>query len=61
MVGDEALNAKKHDEAITAYSTVLSLSHSTPNIGLLKKWMRTVLIRNSVGEVLGAAGKVCLV
>ena len=56
-VGDEASNAKKLDEAVTAYSTALSLSPSTPN-NVLMKWATMMLIRGSSHETLNAADKV---
>lgn len=58
IIGDEASNIKKHDEALAAYSTVLSLGPSTPNTALMK-WANTVSIHGSVNEALGVAIKVC--
>lgn len=57
-IGNEALDIQKHDEAIAAYSTALSLSHSTSNTVLIK-WARAMLIRGSGSKALGAAAKVC--
>lgn len=58
IIGDEASNVKRHDEAITAYSAALSLSPLTPN-AVLTKWASTILIHGSAEEALGAAAKVC--
>ena len=59
IIGDEASNTKKHDEALAAYSTVLSLDPSTPN-NVLIKWANTVSIHGSASEALGIATKVCI-
>jgi hypothetical protein len=56
-VGDEASNAKKQDEAVSAYSTALSLSSSTPDT-VLVKWTRVMLKGGSAHEALSAAAKV---
>ncbi|KAH0831376.1 hypothetical protein J3R83DRAFT_14039 [Lanmaoa asiatica] len=56
ITGDEALSSGKHDEALTAYSTALLLSSSTPNT-LLSKWASTVLMCGSANEALSAATK----
>ena len=47
----------KHDEAVAAYSTALSL---TTSVTVLTKWARIILIRCSASEALGAAAKVRL-
>ncbi|KAG6379593.1 hypothetical protein JVT61DRAFT_10098 [Boletus reticuloceps] len=51
-VGDEALNTGKHDEALAAYSTILSL---IPSNTVLIKWATTGLILGSANEALSAA------
>ncbi|KAG6370910.1 hypothetical protein JVT61DRAFT_10934 [Boletus reticuloceps] len=56
--GDRRSNAEKHEEALTSYSTALSLTPSNPNT-LLLKWASQVLIRGSANEALCAAYKVC--
>ncbi|KAI9571750.1 hypothetical protein HD554DRAFT_1817238 [Boletus coccyginus] len=53
-VGDETSNTGKLDEAIAAYSIVLSLDPSVPN-AVLMKWAKMMLSRGSVDEVSGAA------
>lgn len=58
IVGDEATNVGGYDEAISAYSTVLSLGSLTPNT-VLNKWARMMLIRGTVHEALSVASKVC--
>lgn len=57
IAGDEASNTKNYDDAIVAYSTALSLGHSTPTC-ILMKWAGMVLIRGSVDEALATATKV---
>jgi len=57
-VGDEASNAGKQDEAVTAYSTALSLGPSIPN-AVLMRWASIMLIRGSADGVSSAATKVC--
>jgi hypothetical protein len=57
-VGDEASNAEKQDEAVSAYSTALSLNPSNSTTVLIK-WMRILLVRGSTNEALSAAAKVC--
>ena len=57
-VGDEASNAKKQDEAISAYFAALSLSSLTPHT-VLVKWASMTLVRGSANEVLSATAKVC--
>ena len=57
--GDEASNTEKQDEAVSAYSTALSLSSSTPHT-VLVKWANTILVRGSTNEAWSAAAKVCL-
>lgn len=59
IIGDEALSAKKHDEAVAAYSPALALKPSNPNT-LLTKWASTVLTRGSANEALNSAVKVWL-
>lgn len=49
---------KKPDEALAAYSAILSLWPLTPN-NVLTKWANMVLIHSSVNEALGIATKVC--
>jgi hypothetical protein len=56
-VGDKALNAKKQDEAVSAYSTALSLSSSIPDT-VLVKWATMMLKGGSAHEALSAAAKV---
>ncbi|KAF8120437.1 hypothetical protein EV363DRAFT_1303168 [Boletus edulis] len=56
-VGDEALNIGKHDEALAAYSTILSL---TPSNTVLIKWATTGLTLGSANEALSAAVRVGL-
>ena len=56
-VGDEASNAKKQDDAVSAYSTALSISSSTPDT-VLVKWANVMLKRGSTHEALSAAAKV---
>ena len=58
IIGDEASNMKKPDEALAAYSAILSLWPLTPN-NVLTKWANTVLIHSSVNEALDIATKVC--
>ena len=58
IIGDEASNIKKHDEALAAFSTVLSFGPSTPN-NVLIKWANTASIHGSANEALDAATKVC--
>ncbi|KAF8548436.1 hypothetical protein OG21DRAFT_1489393 [Imleria badia] len=55
-VGDEASNAEKRNEAVAAYSAVLSLGPSNPN-PVLMKWARMMLIGGSVQEALSVAAK----
>ena len=57
IIGEDAMKAGKHDEAIATYSTALLLSPSTENT-LLIKWAKTVLICDSVNNALSAAAKV---
>ena len=57
-IGDEASNAEKQDEAVSAYSTALSLSPSTPHT-VLVKWAGMMLVRSSASEASSAAAKVC--
>ena len=57
-IGDQASGIDKHDEAVMAYPTALSLGPSTTNI-ILIKWTSKMLTRHSANEVLGAAAKVC--
>lgn len=56
--GDEASKVKNHEKAIVAYSTALSLSHSTPKTNILIKWASAMLTRSSPNEALGAAARV---
>ncbi|KAF8550383.1 hypothetical protein OG21DRAFT_1514089 [Imleria badia] len=55
-IGDMASGDKKHDRAVTAYSTALSLSLPTSS-SILMKWTSTMLVIGSVNEILGAASK----
>ena len=55
--GDEASKVEKYDEALAAYSTLLSLRPSMSRT-LLIKWVRLVLDRGSANEALDAASKV---
>ena len=55
--GDEASKVEKYDEALTAYSTALSLSPSMSHTVLIK-WVRLILVRGSANEALDAAAKV---
>ena len=57
--GDEMSKVEKYDEALVAYSTVLSLVGS-PSMSrtLLIKWARLILVRGSANEALDAAVKV---
>ena len=57
-IGDEASHIKKHDEAVTAYSTALLLGPSASNT-VLMKWASRMLIRGSAHEAVSAAAKVC--
>jgi hypothetical protein len=54
-MGDEASSTWKHDEALSAYSTILLLSPSPPE-GVLTGWARIALVRYSTNGTLGAAG-----
>ena len=56
-VGDEASTAEKRDEAVTAYSTALSLNPSNRN-SVLMKWVRMKLLDSSAHEALNDAAKV---
>jgi len=56
-VGDEASDAGKQDEAIAAYSIVLSLGPSIPN-AVLAKWAKMTLSHGSADEASSAATKV---
>ncbi|KAI9455532.1 hypothetical protein HD554DRAFT_271221 [Boletus coccyginus] len=56
MVGDDASNAGKQDEAVAAYSAALSLGPTVPNAVLIK-WANAILKRGSALEVLSAATK----
>jgi hypothetical protein len=58
IIGDEASTAEKHDDALAAFSTALSLCPSTPSTVLIK-WAKTMLIHGSANEALGASTKVC--
>ena len=58
IYGDKASHAMKHDEAVAAYSTALSLSIQASDT-VLNKWARIILIRCSASEALGAAATVC--
>lgn len=59
MIGDEAMNIEKHDEALAAYSAVLSLGPPSPN-PVLTGWVSAMLIRGQAHEALDAAAKVCI-
>jgi hypothetical protein len=50
-IGDEASSFQKHEEALSAYSTVLLLTPSPPE-DVLMGWARIVLIRRSASEAL---------
>ena len=54
-MGDAASNAEKHDEAIVAYSTALSLS-SPKDVSM--KWTKTVLVHSSINGALSTVIKV---
>ncbi|KAI9456188.1 WD40-repeat-containing domain protein [Boletus coccyginus] len=56
IVGDEASNADKWDEAITAYSTALSLGPTIPNT-MMFKWANMALKRGSAREASSTATK----
>ncbi|KAG9309693.1 hypothetical protein JVU11DRAFT_10366 [Chiua virens] len=58
-IGDKASKDEKHDEALAAYSTALSLGSSTPD-ELLIKWAITMLLRNSTDDVVLAAAQFTL-
>ncbi|KAI9459628.1 hypothetical protein HD554DRAFT_2295666 [Boletus coccyginus] len=55
-VGNEASNAGNQDEAVAAYSTVLSLGPAIPN-AVLTKWATIMLSHGSADEALSAATK----
>ncbi|KAI9454841.1 hypothetical protein HD554DRAFT_2042943 [Boletus coccyginus] len=55
-MGDEASNAGNPDEAVTAYSTALSLGLTTPN-AVLMKWASIMLTCGSAVEASSAATK----
>jgi len=54
-MGDAASSAGKHDDAIAAYSTALSISSPKD---VLVKWAKTTLAHGSVDRALSAATKV---
>ena len=58
-MGDKASDAENFDEAVSAYSTALSIDHSFL-LTTLNKWARIVLLRSSGIEAWGAAAKVLL-
>jgi len=55
-IGDDALSAEKHDEALEAFSTILSFGSGAPE-SVLAKWTSTMMSHSSVNETLRAAGK----
>ena len=57
-VGDEASKAEKQEEAVSTYSTALSLNSSIPHT-ILVKWASMMLVHGSAHEVLNATSKVC--
>ena len=58
-MGDKASDAKNLDEAILAYSTALSVGHSSL-LPVLNKWARIVVVRGSCSEAWDAAAEVGL-
>ena len=58
-MGDKASDAKNFDEAVSAYSTALSVGHSSL-LTVLNKWARIILLRSSGSEAWGAATEVRL-
>ncbi|KAI9455056.1 hypothetical protein HD554DRAFT_2036671 [Boletus coccyginus] len=54
--GDEASNAGKQDEAVTSYSTALSLGPTTPD-AIMMKWASIMLIHGSADEASTVAAK----
>ena len=59
IIGDKASGAKNFDEAVSAYSTALSVDHPSL-LTILNKWARIVLQRSSGSEAWGAAAEVRL-
>ena len=55
--GGEASRVEKYDEALTAYSTALSLRPSMSRT-LLIKWVRLTLVHGSANEALEVVAKV---
>ena len=57
--GRQGIGRREFDEAVSAYSTALSLSHSSL-LMVLNKWARIILLRSSGIEAWGAAAEVRL-
>ena len=57
LIGDEASNVEKYDEALIDYATALSLSSSAPN-AILMKWAKLVLTHGTLNDALSTATKV---
>ena len=58
-LGDTAMNAQRPEEAISEYSSALSLELAAPSVLLIKR-SKAYIAMSSWGDALNDANKVCL-